>query len=94
MLRQHFFEESLVGKNPTYPVDQISPRKVRANVSTRILSGASFRGTQVGGRTAATGLGTALVFASHVNASHTCILIRFMLNLGERGGSVSSELYN
>ncbi len=59
--------------------------QVRANVQAKILDGASFRGTQVEGRTAATGLGTALVLALYVNASHTCILIQIYAKSGRKG---------
>ncbi len=62
-----FVEESLVGRNPTYPVYQASPRTSPGRWSkTKILSGASFRGKQVGGKTAATRLEDALVLAVHV----------------------------
>ncbi len=52
-----FVWESLVGKNPTYPVYQASPRTSPARWSkAKILGNASFGGKQVEGKTAATRL--------------------------------------
>ncbi len=62
---------------------------------TKILGGARFRGKQVGGKTAAKRLEDALVLAVHDVMLYILIsLYRFILNLGERGGSVSSGLYD
>ncbi len=95
VLRQHLFQESLVGRNPTYPVDHTSPGTSPADgLQQRYSVAQSFRGKQVGGKTAATRLEDALVLAVHVMLYILVSQYRFILNLGERGGSVSSGLYD
>ncbi len=67
VLRQHFCLGELVGRNPTYPVDHASPGTSPADGLRQKYSVAqSFRGEQVGGKTAAKRLEDALVLAVHV----------------------------
>ena len=64
---------------------QVSPRTSSDGWSkARIIGGASFRGKQVGGMTAAVRLQNALALAlSH--ALHTCILVQIYAKSGRKG---------